>query len=79
MVRRRRLRHHDPSEAGGALDLAAARAGVGGNMLAADRARKFEFAHRFHRNNSTSGRQRQCFFGSDFQSGASHIQRERSA
>jgi len=24
-------------------------------MLAADRARKFEFAHRFHRNNSTSG------------------------
>lgn len=79
MVRRRRLRHHNPSEAGGAINLPAARAGVGGNMLAADRARKFEFAHRFHGNNSTSDRQRQCFFDSDFQSGASHIRRERSA
>jgi hypothetical protein len=39
------LRNDDSLEAGRALDLSAGRARIDGNVLSADRAQKFEFAH----------------------------------
>ncbi len=62
VVGSRSLRHHDLLEACRAVDLPATRAGVGGDMLAADWTGKLEFAHCFSAHDSTRDRRTTMLF-----------------